>query len=107
VSAKARHNGVLFSECSDGSRSGVWLCCYVCSLELVHVGDNLLKISDAIIVVALLWQHVNTRYSGSGFVTYQQDGPRILSWRFTGELTDVWNKDNIFFLVLCKVWSQI
>ena len=52
----------------------------------VIVNDNFSTISDVVIVTLLLWQRVNSRHSGSGFVTYRRDGPRILSWRFTGEL---------------------
>jgi hypothetical protein len=63
----------------------------------VIVNDNLSKISDVLIVVASLWQRVNIRHSGSGVVTCQQDGQRILSWRFTGEFADVLSKDKIPF----------
>jgi hypothetical protein len=63
------------------------------SLLLILIGDIKLlssEISDVTIVGALVWQRVNSQHSVTGFVTYSQDGPRILNWRFTGELAAVW-----------------
>jgi hypothetical protein len=42
-------------------------------------------LGDSVVVASLLWQRINSRRSGSGFMTYRQDGPRILTWRFIGE----------------------
>jgi hypothetical protein len=73
----------------------------------VVLNDYLSEISDVISVGALVWQRVNSRHSVAGFVTYRQDGPRILSWHFTGELAVVWSKDKVSLWMLCKMWSQM